>query len=652
MSNKINKILEVRPVVEVSPICIADKPNGFGHDHFWQYPCATEKQAHENHITISIGENIDERNKKAHTYLGLPWATYIDRKLPYLKEFDYITSRLADLNSLCRALGYRLHVHTVCQHIHWQRIADWFKKLEVTDLHLSHCECRFLKGGEPWPYSIHSWPLIAASIDGLDVPAANESLKTIDERLYLASFVGAQMPHYRSDVRLLLQKEFRAKKEMDVLFELRHEWHYNMIVYEEQVAGRKLNNEELERQHAGISRYNQIISNSIYSLCPEGAGPNTLRIWESLALGAIPVIIADDWAPPLVKDSDLQLEDCCVFVASDEIDGLLEKLRNSTPAHLQKMQYTGKKLYEAFKNYRSFVTPALQEKTILSELNKNIHHSIFNHFQRVKSVGTGHHMFDFLGVATDVAFKQDWKHFALQKGASTTPRFPIVNEHYFDWIALLSSVSAARGVFRMAELGAGWGPWLVRGAFACRQNAAVERIELLGVEADPTHFHWMEKHFCDNFIQPSDHRLLHGAISTSNDILAFPKISNPDVDYGASLRSASQNSENIGVQGYTLKNLLNHFTGPIDLLHMDSQGVEYDVIPSSLSVLKDQVRYLVIGTHISQEKHLELYEILFSKGWQPLMTFPRQEVIVTEFGPVKFGDGFQFWQNLVINSLE
>ena len=362
MKNTINEIIEVHPVVDVSPICIEEKPHDLGQDHFWQYPCATEKKAHENHMMIDIGENIDEEKKEAHTYLGLPWATYIDRKLPYFKEFDHIAIRIADLNSKCRTFGYKLHVHTVCQHIHWQRIEDWFKKIEVTDLHLSHCEWRYLKGDESLPYSIHPWPLIAASIDGLDAPFENKSPKPIEERFYIASFVGAQMPHYRSNVRILLQKEFCANREIDVLFELRHEWHYNKIVYEEQVAGRRLRSEEIKRQLAGISRYNQILSDSIYSLCPEGAGPNTLRIWESLALGAIPVIIADDWAPPLIHESDFQLEDCCIFIMANEIDGLLKKLKNSDLVHLQKMQYDGKKLYEKFKNYISFVTPALLKK--------------------------------------------------------------------------------------------------------------------------------------------------------------------------------------------------------------------------------------------------------------------------------------------------
>lgn len=281
----------------------------------------------------------------------------------------------------------------------------------------------------------------------------------------------------------------------------------------------------------------------------------------------------------------------------------------------------------------------------INENSENFHHPIFDHFRRTKSVGTGRHVFDFLGVATDVKYKKAWKHHALQEGTSKTPQLPSVNEHYFDWIALLSTVLSARRIFRMAELGAGWGPWLVRGAFACRQIAAVETVELLGVEADPTHFRWMENHFRDNGISPSDHRLIHGAISTNNDRQDFPRIDKPDEDYGASLRSAYHCSENWKVQGYALEKLFTYFSGPIDLLHMDAQGVEYDVIPCSLNLLKAQVKHLIIGTHISQEKHLELYKMLLSQGWQPQITFPRGEEMVTEFGLVKFGDGFQFWKN-------
>jgi hypothetical protein len=39
--------------------------------------------------------------------------------------------------------------------------------------------------------------------------------------------------------------------------------------------------------------YNDILIKSRYSLCPSGSGPNSIRFWESLAVGSIPVLLAD-----------------------------------------------------------------------------------------------------------------------------------------------------------------------------------------------------------------------------------------------------------------------------------------------------------------------------------------------------------------------
>ena len=44
--------------------------------------------------------------------------------------------------------------------------------------------------------------------------------------------------------------------------------------------------------------------------------------------------------------------------------------------------------------------------------------------------------------------------------------------------------------------GAGWGRWLSAGAFASEQTGREYR--LVGVEAEPQHFEWMERHFRDN----------------------------------------------------------------------------------------------------------------------------------------------------------
>lgn len=273
------------------------------------------------------------------------------------------------------------------------------------------------------------------------------------------------------------------------------------------------------------------------------------------------------------------------------------------------------------------------------------HHPIFPNFNRTKIIGTGRHTFDFLGIATDASFKKGWEKHAIKSGQEYTADYPPLNEHYFDWIALLSCVSKASGTFRMAELGAGWAPWLVRSVFAARQVSAINKVELLAVEADPTHYQWVKEHFLENQLRPNDYHLIHGAVSGTSTILKFPKIENPDEDYGASLRNVSGNSEFIEVQGYPLESLLNKFSGPLDFLHIDIQGAEYDVIPQSMELLKTNVKAIMIGTHISSEKHEYLRELFLKNNWQPIMIYPRNAEVTTEYGVVNFGDGFLFLRN-------
>lgn len=277
--------------------------------------------------------------------------------------------------------------------------------------------------------------------------------------------------------------------------------------------------------------------------------------------------------------------------------------------------------------------------------NKMKHHPIFETFQRVESIGTGKHIFDFLGVATDVTYKKPWGKYAVGIGAEYTSNYPVVNEHYFDWIALLQCVRSASGTFRMAELGAGWAPWLVRAAFAARQVPAIEQIELVGVEADPTHYSWMKDHFLDNKLNPAKYHLIHGAVAPHSSRLRFPKLDNPDEDYGASLNAVSTNGEYVDVQGYPLTDLLDRFTGPVDFIHMDIQGAEYDVIPGAMKLLKSQVKAMMVGTHTSLEKHNDLHQMFLDYGWKPVIVFPRNGEVETEFGKVTFGDGFIFYSN-------
>jgi hypothetical protein len=78
---------------------------------------------------------------------------------------------------------------------------------------------------------------------------------------------------------------------------------------------------------------------------------------------------------------------------------------------------------------------------------------------------------------------------------------------------------------------------------------------------------------------------------------------------------------------------------------MDIQGAEYDVIPKAMDLLKAKVKAIMVGTHISLEKHNELHQMFLDYDWQPVMVFPRNREVDTDFGKVTFGDGFAFYRN-------
>jgi hypothetical protein len=137
----------------------------------------------------------------------------------------------------------------------------------------------------------------------------------------------------------------------DVLFELRDDWHFNPLVYREQIAGEMLNDAERISEQKSTFHYNQVLSNSVFALCPEGAGPNTLRLWEALAVGSIPIVIVEDWLWPEIPDKKLGWDDAVIVIRRDKVDGLIKRLReirSSQPERLVMMQKAGMALYQHF----------------------------------------------------------------------------------------------------------------------------------------------------------------------------------------------------------------------------------------------------------------------------------------------------------------
>ena len=287
----------IPPVLSSYVSEIGLKPTGPSDINFWQYPCATEKQAFENHTNITPGEHVDISNKIVNLYIPLPWATYVDKKQfpeSYLLRVKSVISQYEDI---AKTNGYSLKVHSVCQHIHWVRMLEKAEWLGITDFYLSHKDSKSeaIQQEIGTTLNLHGWTLIAVNYEA---PERSEGMerKPMAERNLLASFIGAHMKHYRDDSRIKLFEAAKACGRDDVFVDLGNEWHFNKVVYEEQVLNREIAAHHIDEHHERTFRYNTILSDSKFSLCPEGAGPNTLRFWESIAVGSIPVIFSDDLA--------------------------------------------------------------------------------------------------------------------------------------------------------------------------------------------------------------------------------------------------------------------------------------------------------------------------------------------------------------------
>lgn len=330
--------------LEVHPYEIGYQPKHKFDNLFWQFPCKTEQDAYIVHQ--SQQKNFEIGCKVWDVYIGLPWATFIDKETEPFALIGLITSRIRGAKNYLGNFGIQLKVHTVCQHIYWPKIMPTIKRFGVTDLWLSHKE----KGVDvSMDVTLHAWALYAVNYREAD---RNEGFvyKPIQDRKLFASFTGAYMPHYISEVRKHLSVLKGLPGYEVVITDL---WHFNKIVYNYQIAGDQAHKNAIDM--SAVKTYNEMLSDSIFSLCPVGAGPNTLRLWESLAMGSIPVNLSDTYEFPDLKRLPIELnikwEDVIVFHPEKDISTLDQKLRSIPKTKLNQMQRDGKRLFEALLKY-------------------------------------------------------------------------------------------------------------------------------------------------------------------------------------------------------------------------------------------------------------------------------------------------------------
>lgn len=75
------------------------------------------------------------------------------------------------------------------------------------------------------------------------------------------------------------------------------------------------------------TRFAEILVRSKFVLCPRGHGTSSIRLYETMGAGRVPVIISDDWVPPF----GLPYDEFCLFWPEGKAEGLVEELERLEP---------------------------------------------------------------------------------------------------------------------------------------------------------------------------------------------------------------------------------------------------------------------------------------------------------------------------------
>ena len=245
---------------------------------YWQYPVISEK-------TVFIQQKDNKH------YIGLPWATIIDKNIN-------ISTLLLRLRLL---LDKDVEYITFCQHISFRKIIDMCKYLGIKTLYSSH---KIIGEDVISGIKIVATPLYAVNIEDNTRNTIFKEIQLYDisnniskcklltsKKDLLYSFIGGYNKNwYLTDIR---KRIYSLKHPKNALVKPTGEWHFEKLVYHKQVRNINISEKDTNKHNNNTRMYNLVLLKSRYSLCPSGSGPNSIRLWESLAVGSIPIILAD-----------------------------------------------------------------------------------------------------------------------------------------------------------------------------------------------------------------------------------------------------------------------------------------------------------------------------------------------------------------------
>ncbi len=230
--------------------------------HFFaQEPIPTEKSMYQTLLKKPIDFDIN--------YIAIPWSVLINTQKMNLTAQIKIPPKN----------------FTVCQHAYYEKYIPQFQNLGIEIVFASTPPTNEPKGIITIPYPLYP-------VNGTP-PAPKKDI--------YYSFIGFIKTH---PVR---EKLFHIKHPPNCTMIRRNDWHFS-------------SNSSAEK-----NQYKNVLSRSRFSLCPRGTSPNSMRFWESLQAGAIPILISDALKLPEVIDWNT----CIIRVAEKDV--------NQIPSILQKI---------------------------------------------------------------------------------------------------------------------------------------------------------------------------------------------------------------------------------------------------------------------------------------------------------------------------
>jgi FkbM family methyltransferase len=231
-------------------------------------------------------------------YIAVPWAVLIN------------TNRLKQLPSRQFNGGC-----TVCQHIQFEKIIPTLKKMGIQTLFTPHvCKGKKYEGISVLPFPHYA-------VNGIE-PAVVKDI--------WYSFIGFDTHKTRRII-------FNMPNEKNVYIKERTSWHFST---------------DKKRQEQEKQEYQDILARSRFSLCPRGTGASTLRFWESLQAGAIPVLIADDMALP----EGVNWSECIIQIPENEVSKIKEIISTISLERENEMRSNCLRAYEEFSG-QNFISP-------------------------------------------------------------------------------------------------------------------------------------------------------------------------------------------------------------------------------------------------------------------------------------------------------